>query len=83
MLRAKLKGIPFKVIHNSSILTAIGVCGLQLYNFGPTVSIVFFEPNWRPDSFYNKIKENRSRGLHTLCLLDIKMKEQTIENILK
>ena len=43
------------------------------------VSIVFFTPTWRPDSFYDKIAANRSRGLHTLCLLDIKVKEPSDE----
>jgi len=50
-------------------MNAIGCCGLQLYNYGQTVSIVFFTDQWRPDSFYDKIKENRKIGLHTLCLL--------------
>merc|ERR1712038_277389 len=39
VLRAKEKGIQYKVIHNASILNAAGCCGLQLYNFGETVSI--------------------------------------------
>jgi diphthine synthase len=62
-------------------MNAIGCCGLQLYSYGQSVSIVFFTPNWRPDSFYDKIKQNRDMGLHTLCLLDIKVKEQSIENL--
>lgn len=62
-------------------MNAIGCCGLQLYNYGQTVSIVFFTEVWRPDSFYIKIKQNRDLGLHTLCLLDIKVKEQSIENM--
>ncbi len=82
-LRAKTLGVKVEVIHNASIMNAIGCCGLQLYTFGQTVTIVFFEKNWRPDSFYDKIKVNRNAGLHTLCLLDIKMKEQTVENLLK
>jgi len=55
----------------------------QLYNFGETVSIVFWTDNWQPDSFYDKIDANLSRGLHTLCLLDIKVKEQTVENMMR
>jgi diphthine methyl ester synthase len=62
-------------------MSAIGGCGLQLYNFGQTVSMVFFLDNWRPASFYDRIKENRAIGLHTLVLLDIKVKEQSIENL--
>lgn len=72
-----------KVIHNSSILTAVGCCGLQLYRFGETVSIPYWSKDWRPNSFYEKILSNRQRDLHTLCLLDIKVKEPTLESIVK
>lgn len=58
---------------------ASGACGLQLYNFGQTVSIPFFREEWRPDSFYEKILYNRKGGMHTLCLLDIKVKEPDFE----
>ncbi|CAM0137939.1 diphthine synthase [Umbelopsis sp. WA50703] len=81
VIRARELDIPVQVIHNASIMNAIGACGLQLYNFGQTISIVFFTDTWRPDSFYDRIKENRDLGLHTLCLLDIKVKEQSIENL--
>jgi len=60
-------------------MNAIGSCGLQLYNFGQTVSICLFQGNWKPDSFYDKIASNVKDGLHTLCLLDIKVKEPNIE----
>ncbi|NP_001229591.1 diphthine synthase [Strongylocentrotus purpuratus] len=83
VLRAKQEGIEYKVIHNASIMNAIGCCGLQLYNYGETISIVFWTDTWKPDSYYDKIASNRSRGLHTLCLLDIKMKEQSVENLIK
>ncbi len=43
------------------------------------VSIVFFTDTWRPDSFYDRIAANRKLGLHTLCLLDIKVKEPSLE----
>jgi diphthine synthase len=62
-------------------MSAIGVTGLQLYNFGQTVSMVFFTDTWKPSSFYDRVKENRSIGLHTLLLLDIKVKEQSLENL--
>jgi len=75
MIRARDRGVPVKVIHNASVMGAVGSCGLQLYNFGQTISIPFFEDNWRPTSFYSKLKYNRQGGMHTLCLLDIKVKE--------
>ncbi|KAI6043435.1 tetrapyrrole methylase [Pisolithus marmoratus] len=81
VLRARSSGIPVRVIHNASIMNAVGACGLQLYNFGQTVSLVFFTDTWKPDSFYDRIRENRGLGLHTLVLLDIKVKEQNEENL--
>src|SRR4051812_8779222 len=57
IIRARELGIQVKTIHNASIMNAIGACGLQLYNFGQTISIVFFTDPWRPDSFYDKVKE--------------------------
>ncbi|KAG0239459.1 diphthine synthase [Actinomortierella wolfii] len=81
VLRAKELGIEVKIIHNASIMNAIGACGLSLYNFGQTISMVWFLDNWRPDSWYPRVKENRAIGLHTLVLLDIKVKEQSLENM--
>lgn len=83
MIRAQGMGIKVSAIHNASIMNAIGICGLQLYRFGQTISIVFFTDNWKPDSFYDRIKQNMSMDLHTLCLLDIKVKEQSEENMKK
>ena len=83
MLRAVQLGIPYQVIHNASIMNAVGCCGLQLYNFGETVSIVFWTDTWKPESFFDKIKRNRQNGMHTLCLLDIKVKEQSLDNLMK
>jgi diphthine synthase len=81
VLRARTLNIPTKTIPNASILSAIGATGLQLYNFGQTVSMVFFSDTWKPSSFYDRIAENRRIGLHTLVLLDIKVKEQSLENL--
>ena len=81
VLRARELSIPTRSVPNASILTSIGTTGLQLYNFGQTVSMVFFLDNWKPASFYDRIAENAAIGLHTLVLLDIKVKEQSIENM--
>lgn len=81
VLRARELHIPTRTIHNASIMNAVGATGLQLYNFGQTVSMVFFLDNWKPTSFYDRVAENRKIGLHTLVLLDIKVKEQSIENM--
>jgi len=81
ILRARALKITVRVIHNASIMNAVGACGLQLYSFGQTVSLVFFTDTWKPDSFYDRIKENADLGMHTLVLLDIKVKEQSEENL--
>ncbi|WJX42249.1 diphthine methyl ester synthase [Trifolium repens] len=81
VVRAKKMGVEVKIVHNASVMNAIGICGLQLYRYGETVSIPFFTDTWRPDSFYEKIRENRNLGLHTLCLLDIRVKEPTLESL--
>jgi diphthine synthase len=69
LLRARAAGIATKIVHNASIMNAVGACGLQLYSFGQTVSLPFFRDAWQPDSFYDRIAHNASGGLHTLCLL--------------
>jgi len=83
VLRAKKKGVNFRIVHNASIINAVGCCGLQLYHFGETISIPYWTDTWKPDSFYDKINANRKHGLHTLCLLDIKVKEPTLESLMK
>eukprot|EP01083_Nonionella_stella_P052724 139789_1 len=62
MIRAFELGIDVEIIHNASAMGAAGCSGLQLYTFGATISIPFFEENWRPTSFYKKIKYNRGGG---------------------
>lgn len=81
VLRARSLNIPVSTIPNASIMSAIGSTGLQLYNFGQTVSMVFFTETWKPASFHDRVRENRDIGLHTLILLDIKVKEQSLENM--
>ncbi|KAF7818228.1 putative diphthine methyl ester synthase [Senna tora] len=50
VVRAKKMGIEVKIVHNASVMNAIGICGLQLYRYGETVSIPFFTESWRPDN---------------------------------
>ena len=81
LARAKEMGVPTQVVHNASIMNAVGCCGLQLYRFGETISIPFFTRTWKPDSFYDKLKANKGIGLHTLALLDIKVREPTMASL--
>ena len=68
-LRAKKKSIPLKVILGPSILTAVGITGLNLYNFGKTISIPFNNENL--NSPYENFLINKKNGMHTLFLLDL------------
>ena len=71
-LRAIKMGIKTKVIHGSSIVTAVpGLLGLQNYKFGRTTTLAYPEKNYFPTSPYEIIRENKKMGLHTLILLDI------------
>ncbi|MBI2550118.1 diphthine synthase [Candidatus Woesearchaeota archaeon] len=72
MLRCRAKNIPFKVINNASIITAVGITGLQIYKFGKTTSVPYPDKNFRPETAYEVINQNRMLGLHTLLLLDIR-----------
>jgi len=83
MIRAHKKGVKTSVAHNASIMNSVAACGLQLYSFGATVSICLFEEKWRPASFYQKIADNQKLGLHSMCLLDIKIKEISYSNLMK
>lgn len=70
MMRAKEKGVDVKTIFNASVLTAVGITGLQLYKFGKTTSIPFTE-NVKAETPYNVLKTNKENRMHTLMLLDL------------
>ena len=69
-LRAKKLGIKTKIVHNASVLTAIGVTGLQLYKFGKITSIPIENENVEVP--YDVLKSNQKNNLHTLFILDLK-----------
>lgn len=66
---ARKSGVETRVIHGSSILTAVGETGLQLYKFGRTVTLT----NPVQKSMLEVIEQNQKVGLHSLVLLDIEM----------
>ena len=76
LLRAKEVGIKTEVIHNASVLTAIGSTGLELYKFGKTTSVPYAEKNWIPKTPYQVLANNLALGYHTLLLLDIKAEQE-------
>ncbi len=68
-LRARKIGIKCEIIHNASIVSAVGITGLQVYKFGRIASIPMHNEN--VESPYDVLKGNLSLGLHTLFLLDL------------
>lgn len=76
-IRAERQGIKTRIVHGASIVSAIiGLSSLQNYKFGRSVTIPFTEEGVRADTAYNVIEENKKRGLHTLCFLDVKAEEK-------
>jgi len=63
------KGIDVKIVNNASVLNSVGITGLSLYKFGKVTSISFHDS----DAPMKVIEENGK--MHTLCLLDLKPKE--------
>ncbi len=78
---AKEQQVPVKVIHNASILTAVGETGLQLYKFGRITSIPFLEDVPQLETPYRILQQNRYLDLHTLFLLDLKSEQQKFMTI--
>jgi diphthine synthase len=75
-LRAVEQGIKTRVIHSSSIVTAVsGLTGLQNYRFGRSTTIPFAYVSRGKrviaETPFLVLKENLARNLHTMLFLDI------------
>lgn len=88
ILRAKKLKIKTEVIHNASIISAIGITGLEVYKFGKTTSIPLENENIKAP--YDVLINNLDKGLHTLFLLDLSPEDnkyltikQAIEYLIK
>jgi diphthine synthase len=79
--RARKENITVKVVHNASIISAIGATGLQVYKFGKTTSIPFAQKDYMPETPYEAIAENQKIGAHTLLLLDLKPEESKFMSV--
>ena len=66
---ARLNKIPYRIINNASVLTAVGITGLEIYKFGRTASIPFNNKDIKTP--ITILKENQKSNLHTLFLLDL------------
>ncbi|MBI2656422.1 diphthine synthase [Candidatus Woesearchaeota archaeon] len=78
-LRAKKEGIKCNIIHNASIITAVGATGLQVYKFGKTTSIPMENENI--EAPYDVLHDNLGLGLHTLFLLDLNPEEEKFMSV--
>lgn len=85
-LEAIKRGIRVKYIPSASIASVIpGLTGLSSYKFGKSATIVFPDKGLN-NAAYDSIKDNMSRGLHTLLYLDLDVeggRAMTINEALK
>ncbi|MEE6208736.1 diphthine synthase [Salarchaeum sp. III] len=83
-LRAHDRGIDTRVIHAPTAESAASsLTGLQNYRFGKATTLPFewvHGADGVPASVTDTIEDNRERGLHTLCYLDIKVGETPPSN---
>lgn len=78
-IRAEKEGIPTRVVHGVSIVTAAtGLLGLQSYKFGRTTTLPIRKKGYFPTSPYDVIRRNKEMGLHTLALLDLEETGETM-----
>lgn len=78
-LRARQSKVKVEVINNASILNAVGIIGLELYKYGRTTSIPYY--NQDVETPYIVLKDNLKQKMHTLCLLDIDAKRDTFMTV--
>lgn len=75
-LAVERAGHRWRYLPNASVLTAAAsFLGLMHYRFGRTVSLPLPDPGFAPTSPLEQVAQNRSRGLHTLVLLDLRPTE--------
>jgi len=85
IIEAKRMGVPTRIIHGSSILTAVAETGLSLYKFGRTVTMPLPEKG-SAKPVIEAVCDNLEHGLHTLILLDIDVESDrfvTVNDALK
>lgn len=80
-LDCKEKGINVEIINNASILSAVGITGLQTYKFGRTASIPYAEDYKKIKTPYNILKQNLENDLHSLFLLDLEPEKEKFMTI--
>jgi len=71
ILKCNEEKIKYSVLHNASILDAVGETGLQVYKFGRIASMPTWTDKYRPGSFIDLVLENKKIKSHSLILVDI------------
>ena len=67
VIRARELGIKVETIHNASVMNAVGACGLQLYQFGQTVSLVFSPTHGNQTRFMGRSWRTERLGCTLYC----------------
>ena len=83
MEEAKENGVEVKIVHASSIYTAIAKTGLQIYKFGRTGTVITPQKGYESEGFYDVVKDNLNMDMHTLLLLDVDMNTKKALDLLK
>ena len=83
LLEARGKKVPVKIIHGSSVMTAVAESGLQLYKLGRTTTLALPDKGYNPTSCYDAIAANKISGLHTLVLLDTRDRKMGVKEAVK
>ncbi len=80
LIDAKKMGVPFRIIHNASIISAIsGITGLHIYKFGKTATVSYPYKGIVSRKPIDTIKQNLSINAHTLLLLDLNPEPMKID----
>ncbi len=77
-LEAKKLGVDVRVIHSSSISSAVCVTGLQFYRFGKTATVSYPYSGIISKYPVDVVKQNWKINAHTLLLLDLHPKPMRI-----
>ncbi len=78
LMEAEASGVDTKVIHSTSILSvSIGESGIDFYRVGAVCTIADWSEHYHPISFYETLKGNIERNLHSIILLDYDYKSQS------
>jgi diphthine methyl ester synthase len=80
---AKKSKVKYEIIYNSSVFDAIAETGLQIYKFGKITSMPKWTKSFKPTSFMEIVKENKTIDAHSLILIDIGLELEDCLNELK